>query len=104
MPTPVEITHIKRSAASSSGVEGLGGTWNGRPWYMTERWLISAVERGTNFSYYVHIDGRSVPLSVVSVDGRKHLMAAGKPVTHLGLRAWRDVDERGWPVLQSDIG
>jgi hypothetical protein len=98
MPMPVEVTHIKRCGTNASGVEGLGGMWNG-PWYMSERSVIAEVECAEYWTFFVCIDGKTAPLTVTSIDGRKHLMVAGKPVTLLRLLAWRDMDERGWPVI-----
>jgi len=79
MPTPVEVSHIKRSAMNRSGVEGLGGTWRNRPWYMSERNVICEIEQPDvtrQWDFFVVIDGENVPITVVSIDGRKHLMAA----------------------------
>lgn len=106
MPTPVEVTQIKRSAVNLSGIEGLGGTWRDGPWYMSERNVIWEVERPDGerqWNFFVVIDGKNTPITVVSLDGRKYLGAAGRPLALLGLREWRDVDERGWPVRRGDF-
>jgi hypothetical protein len=106
MPTPVEVTQIKRSAVNLSGIEGLGGTWRDGPWYMSERNAIWEVERPDGerqWNFFVVIDGKNTPITVVSLDGRKYLGAAGRPLALLGLREWRDVDERGWPVRGGDF-
>jgi hypothetical protein len=67
---------------------------------MSERSVIAEVEDGSQWALSVRIDGENVPISIASVDGRKHLMAGSRPLTHIGLRAWRDVDERGLPVIR----
>jgi hypothetical protein len=89
MPTPVEVTHIKRSGTNTSGVEGLGGVWRDDSWYMSERSVIAEVEAADYWALFVCIEGKTTPLAVTLIDGRKYLMAGGKPVTHSGLLAWR---------------
>lgn len=101
MPTPVEVSLIKRSAENQSGVEGLGGIWRDRPWYMPERSVIAEVQLPADqrqWYFFVIIDGKTVPLTIASVNGRKYIMAGSKPMTILGLAEWRDHDERGWPI------
>jgi hypothetical protein len=98
MLTPVEVSQIRNRADGT--IEGLGGIWRHRPWFMSERSVITEVEDGSHWAFFVRIDGKNVPISIASVDGRKHLIAASRPLTHLGLLAWRDADERGWPVIR----
>jgi hypothetical protein len=74
-----------------------GGIWRDRPWYMSERTVITEVEDGSHWAFFVRVDGENVPISINAVDGRKHLMAGSRPLTHVGLLAWRDVDERAGP-------
>jgi|SRR3984957_8195312 hypothetical protein len=97
MSAPVEVSQIRKRANGS--IEGLGGICRDRPWYMSERVVVTEVEDGSHWAFFVRIDGESVPISIASVDGRKHLMARSRPLTRLGLLAWRDVDERGSPVI-----
>jgi hypothetical protein len=84
MPTPVELSQVRKRADGT--IEGLGGIWRDRPWFMSERTVITEVEDGRHWAFFVRIDSENLPISIASVDGRKRLMAAGKPVTLLGLR------------------
>jgi hypothetical protein len=89
MPTPVEVSHIK---CNRTGIEGLGGTWRDRPWYLSLGsliWEIERPDRERQRDFFVTVDGRQVPIVVVSNDGRKHLMAAGRPFALLELPEWR---------------
>jgi hypothetical protein len=97
MATPVEVSQIRKRADGT--IDGLGGIWRDRPWFMSERTVITEVEDGNHWALFVRIDGQNVPISIASVDGRKHLMAGSRRLAHLGLLAWQDVDERGWPVI-----
>ena len=98
MLTPVEVSQIRKRA--DGAVAGLGGIWRDRPWYMSERVVVTEVEDGSHWAFFVRIDGESVPISIASVDGGKHLMAGSRPLTRLELLAWRDVDEWGWPIIR----
>ncbi len=91
MATPVEVSRIKRTGVNEPGIEGLGGTWRDRPWYMSERnviWEIGRPDGERQWDFFVVIDGANVPIAVTATGGHKHLVAAGKPVTHLGLQEW----------------
>jgi hypothetical protein len=88
MPTPVEVSHIKHGHVNQSGIAGLGGTWRDRPWYMSEPNLIWEIGRPGNerqWDFFVVIEGQNVPIAIASIDGRKHLTAAGRSVLLLGL-------------------
>jgi hypothetical protein len=101
MATPVEVSLIKRSVKNPSLVEGVGGKDKEeyRFWYLSERNLIAAIEQpARQWDFFVVIVGQNVPLTVDLVDGRKRIMAAGTPLSHLPLAAWRDFDELGWPI------
>jgi hypothetical protein len=61
-------------------IEGLGGLFRDRPWYMSERNLI--VEAGKPdatrvWDFYVRNGAEAVPLVVVIHDGRKCLTTPG---------------------------
>jgi hypothetical protein len=98
MATPVEVSHIKRAGlkesgtgVKQSGMEGLGGTWRDRPWYMSERnviWEIGRPDGERQWDFFVVIDGVNVLIAVTAIGGRSCLVAAGKPLTLLGLREW----------------
>jgi hypothetical protein len=48
MPTPVEISFVKMSddlPSQPRRIEGLGGIFRDRPWYMSERNLIAEAEK-----------------------------------------------------------
>jgi hypothetical protein len=94
MATPVEVSQI--GCRADGIIEGLGGIWRDRPWFMSERSVITEVEDGSHWVFFVRIEGENVPISIASVHGRKHLVAGSSPL-HAGLRAWQNVDERGWP-------
>jgi hypothetical protein len=88
MPTPVEVSHIKHGHENQSGIGGLGGTWRDRPWYMSEPNFIREIERPDNerqSNFFVVIEGKNVPIAIASIDGHKHLTAAGRSVLLLGL-------------------
>jgi hypothetical protein len=70
MATPVEVSQVRTGA--HGGIEGLGGIWRNRPWYMSERSVIAEVESGRYWTFFVRLDGENMPLSVVSVEGHKH--------------------------------
>jgi hypothetical protein len=52
--------------------------------------VIAEVEHGDHWAFFVHLDGENLPLTVVSTDGRKHLMVRGKPLALTGLPEWSD--------------
>jgi len=52
-------------------IQALGGVG----WYRSEDEVISDIERGVN-SYYVSVNGRTVPVVVAYHNGRKYLKTA----------------------------
>jgi hypothetical protein len=69
MPTPVEVSHVKRSRMNRSGIERLGDTWRDRPWSMSERNLIAEIERpaeARQWNFFITVDGLQVPIVIVS--------------------------------------
>ena len=84
MPTPVEISFVKIRDGVSSPVrriEGLGGTFRDRPWYMSERNLIAEAEKPEAtraWNFYVWNGAEAVPLIVAVQDGRKYLTTPGE--------------------------
>jgi hypothetical protein len=91
MPTPVEVTHIKRSATNGSGIEGLGGDIGHDPWYMSEHNVIWEVESGRYWDFFLIIDGRNVPLAVQSTGGRKCLTVKTSRSRSCGCRSGADL-------------
>ncbi len=85
MPTPVEVSFVKvRDDLPSRPrrIEGLGGIFRDRPWYMSERNLIVEAEqpeatRTWNF-FFLRSNGEAVPLIVAVRDGRKYLTTPGE--------------------------
>jgi hypothetical protein len=91
MPTPVEVSYIKRSAVNRSGVEGLGGTWRDRPWYLSEDsviWEIKRPDDRRQWDFYVQDADKRLPVIVVSDGGQKYLATAGEPLALLKLPQW----------------
>jgi hypothetical protein len=86
MPTPVEISFVKMSddlPSQPRRIEGLGGIFRDRPWYMSERNLIAEAEkpeeiRAWNFYIWNGVD--AVPLTVAVHKGRKYLTTPGENV------------------------
>ena len=84
MPTPVEVSYVKLRTDVPGGlsrIEGLGGIFRDRPWYMSERNLIAEAQHPEDrrtWNFYVSIGGRSVPLAVAVHDGRKYLTTLGE--------------------------
>ena len=74
MPTPVEVSLIKRSAANPSGIEGLGGMWRDAPWYLSECsliWEICQPDSERQWDFFVAGERRHLPVIVELRHGRK---------------------------------
>jgi hypothetical protein len=100
MPTPVEVSHVKRSRVNRSGIEGLGGTFRGQPWYLSERKVIAEIEQPDDsraWNFYITADGLQVPIVIVSKDGRKYLTVKGRPHALLELSEQPE-QVLGWEV------
>jgi hypothetical protein len=85
MPTPVEVSFIKRAG---SRIEGYGGTFRDRPWYLSERsmiWEAGLPDGERYWDFYVMIAGLAALVTVASADGRKYLAVCGMPCASLGL-------------------
>jgi hypothetical protein len=65
MATSVEVSQIRKRA--DGAIEGLGGIWRDRPWFMSERSGIAEVEDGNHSALFVRIDGENEPISIASV-------------------------------------
>jgi hypothetical protein len=84
MPTPVEVSFVKLRddvLARPPRIEGLGGTFRDRPWYLSERNLIVEVEQPEAtraWNFFLWSGGEAVPLIVAVHDGRKYLTTPGK--------------------------
>jgi hypothetical protein len=81
MPTPVEISFVKMRDDLPSRIEGLGGMFLDRPWYMSEHNLIAEAEKPEAtrvWDFYVRNGAEAVPLVVASHDGRKYLTTPGE--------------------------
>src|SRR5580704_1168557 len=84
MPTPVEISFVKvRDDVRSRPrqIEGLGGVFRDRPWYMSERNLIVEAEQPEaprTWNFFLWSSGEAVPLIVAVRDGRKYLTTPGE--------------------------
>jgi hypothetical protein len=79
MPTPVEISFVKMRddlPGRPRRIEGLGGMFRDRPWYMSERDLIAEAEKPEatrTWNFYVWNGAEAVPLLLGLQDGRKYL-------------------------------
>ena len=84
MATSVEISFVKvRDDVPSRPrrIEGLGGIFRDRPWYMSERNLIVEAEQPEatrTWNFFLRTGGEAVPLIVAVQDGRKYLTTLGK--------------------------
>jgi hypothetical protein len=82
MPTPVEICFVKMGDGRlTRGIEGLGGLFRDRPWYLCESSLIAEAEKPEAtrvWDFYVQNGAETVPLIVAVRDGRKHLATRGE--------------------------
>ena len=81
----VQVSYIKRDDVKKSGVEGLGGVWRDRPWYMFECkviWEIGRTDSERQWNFFVVIDSANVAIAVAALGGDQHLVAAGKPLVH----------------------
>jgi hypothetical protein len=84
MPTPVEISFVKLRdgvASTARRIEGLGGTFRYRPWYMSERSIIAEAEQPDAtraWDFHVRNGAETVPLVVVVQEGRKYLTTPGE--------------------------
>ena len=81
MATPVEISFVKRRPGTldpAASVEGVGGLFNEKPWYLDERYVIAEAEKPQSqrvWDFYVRVDGEPVPVVVAAHGGRKFLTA-----------------------------
>jgi hypothetical protein len=82
MPTPVEITFVKMGDGHRSDrIEGLGGLFRDRPWYLCVSSLIAEAEKPDAtriWDFYIQSGAETVPLIVVVRAGRKHLATPGE--------------------------
>jgi hypothetical protein len=84
MPTPVEISFVKvRDDIPSRPrrIEGLGGFFCDRPWYMSERNLIVEAEQPEAtraWNFFLRSSDAAMPLIVAIRDGRKYLTTPGE--------------------------
>ena len=91
MPTPVEVSLIKRSAANLSGIEGLGGIWRDAPWYLSERsliWEISQPDSERQWDFFVAGERRHLPVTVELRYGRKVLTTTNRDAVLFSLPEW----------------
>jgi hypothetical protein len=80
MPTPVEVTLIKRRA---DGIVGLGGTWLSAHNIIEE---IDQPDGERQWDFFVVFKRANALVVVAPMPGGRELMAAGRPLTHLGLK------------------
>lgn len=79
MATFVEISFVKKrnnELDPHARIEGLGGLFNNKPWYMSERNIIAEAEKPDAkkvWNFYVSVEGEMVPVVVGSREGRKYL-------------------------------
>ncbi len=79
MPVPVEVSQVRRRAGEPNQIEGLGGIWRDRPWYMSTLWLLWEIERpedSRSWNFYVQVSGKQVPVIVSVTNGHKRLTTA----------------------------
>jgi hypothetical protein len=81
MPTPVEVSFVKMRDGLPGRIEGLGGLFCDRPWYMSEHNLIAEAEKSEAtrvWNFYIRNGADTVPLVVAIHDGRKCLTTPGE--------------------------
>ncbi len=105
MATPVEVSCVKRRmgwSAAREQIEGLGGMWRDRPWYMSAENLIREIERPNGerqWDFYVQVGDRQLPIVVSSAGKRMYLAVDNEPDALLKLPEWRREDAMGWPIV-----
>jgi hypothetical protein len=84
MATPVEVSFVKISddlLLRRRRIQGLGGIFCHRPWYMSEQCLIAEAERPEAtraWNFYVQNGTEALPLIVAVHAGRKYLTTPGE--------------------------
>jgi hypothetical protein len=83
MPTPVEVSFVKvrDDPSRHRRIEGLGGIFRDRPWYMSERNVIVEAElpeATRTWNFFLRSGDEAVPLIVAVHDGRKYLTTPGE--------------------------
>jgi hypothetical protein len=106
MPTAVEVSSVKRGhkvGATHERIEGLGGIWRDRPWYMSSGSVITEIERPANrrqWDFYVQVGDRSLPVIVTSTGGRKYLTTPGDAYALLKLPELpQERDCKDWSIF-----
>jgi hypothetical protein len=82
MPTPVEVSQVRRRGSSREAIERIGGMWRDRPWSLSEGNAIREIERGDSrqWDFFVMVGGAAAPVMLmVSANGRKYLAVSGMP-------------------------
>jgi hypothetical protein len=82
MATPVEISFVKMGDGHlAHRIEGLGGLFRDRPWYLCENSLIAEAEKPDAtrvWDFYLLNGAETVPLIVAVRGGRKYLATPGE--------------------------
>jgi hypothetical protein len=52
-------------------------------------WEIERPDSERQWDFFVVINRTNVRIAIATIGGRKHLMTAGKPLTHLALSEWQ---------------
>jgi hypothetical protein len=96
MPTPVEVSCVRRSGWD---IEALGGTWNWQPWSMSAPDVIAEIERpGRQWDFFIILDGEELPITIRGEGGRKSLCAGRDPIALFRLPEIPREKALGWEV------
>jgi hypothetical protein len=90
MPTPIRVSYVKRRAMNGLAIEGLGGTWRDRRWYLSEQSLIQEIDQPVerrHWDFYLQAGPRRLLVIVSWARGRKYLTAS-EPFALLKLPEW----------------
>ena len=86
MPTAVDVSWVKirvGARPTAESIEGLGGMWRARPWYVSVQnviWEIGRTDDARQWDFYVWVGDRRVPIVVgVTREGRRYLTTSETP-------------------------
>ena len=91
MPTPVEVSYVKRGTLDRFGITGLGGMWRDRPWYLSVEsiiWWIEQPDDRRQWDFYVQACDKQLPIIVSSGSDGKCVTIADELHVLFALPEW----------------
>jgi Protein of unknown function (DUF3892) len=79
MAIPIQVSCIKKRGGHYNPherIEGLGGVYNGKAWYMPENDIIAELEKpeaARTWNFFTSVNGKSAWVVVAAYEGRKYL-------------------------------